>query len=231
MHSTKLLFAALVALALLPARAAFAADDLQTVLHKLDVAAASFHTTSADFEFDTVQTDPVPDKDVQKGVVYYERKGQAFEMGVHIHEVNGQPVPKVIVCCAGGSVRLYEKLPDQVTTLSKLSQYESWFMLGFGASGRELEQKWEIKYLGDETLDGVKTAKLELVPKDPAVRRNIPKVTLWMDTQRGISLKQLFDEGQGQYRVCVYFNIRENTSLPSDAFTFKTDKNTTYMNR
>ena len=140
---------------MLPARAAQAATpasdekELEKVLHKLDEAALQFRSTQADFEFDSVETDPVYDKDVQKGTVYYERKGGAFQMAAHIREVNGKPVPKVYVY-SGGVVKLYEKLIDQVTTLSKLSQYESWFMLGFGASGKELEAKWEIKYLGSE---------------------------------------------------------------------------------
>ena len=63
------------------------------------------------------------------------------------------------------------------------------------------------------------------------VKKNLPKVTVWMDTDRGVSLKQVFDEGPGQYRVSVYFNIRLNTSLPGDAFTFKTDSKTQYINR
>jgi len=67
------------------------------------------------------------------------------------------------------------------------------------------------------------------VPKDPAVRKNLPKVTVWMDTDRGISLKQVFDEGPGQYRVCVYFGIKLNQSLPSDAFKLSTDSKTTYV--
>jgi len=200
------------------------------VLRKLDIAAANFRSTAADFQFDTVTTDPIPDTEVQKGTVYYERKGSAFQMAAHIREVNGKPVPKVVVV-SGGTIKLYEQLIDQVTILSKLSQYESWFMLGFGASGKNLEEKWEIKYLGAETLDGVKTEKLELRPKDPGIRKNLPKVTVWMDTERGISLKQVFDEGPGQYRVSVYFNIKVNQPLPADAFTFKTDGKTQYVNR
>ena len=80
-------------------------------------------------------------------------------------------------------------------------------------------------------LDGVKTEKLELVPKDPAVRKNLLKVTVWMDTEHGVSLKQVFDQGQGQSRVSVYFNFKFNQPLPSDAFTFKTDSKTQYVNR
>jgi outer membrane lipoprotein-sorting protein len=219
---------ALFALTLLPCRAAFAADDLSAVLGKLNAAAASFHTTSANVEFDSTQTNPVPDTDVQKGTVYYQRTRAAFQMGVHIATDDDQPSPKVVVCCAKGTIQLYEKLSDQVTTLSKLSQYESWFMLGFGASGKELEEKWDITYDGPETIDGIETAKLELVPKDPNVRQKLPKVILWMDLSRAVSLKQYFDEGGGQSRTCHYTNIEMNRSLPKDAFTFKTDNKTTY---
>jgi outer membrane lipoprotein-sorting protein len=226
-----LAFAASIVLILLAGRTALAAEDVNSVLSKLDAASANFHTTSADVEFNTAQTDPVPDTDVQKGNVYYQRNRSNFQMGVHIATDQGQPAPKVIVCCAGGSIKLYEKGQDQVTTLSKLSQYESWFMLGFGASGKELAQKWDIAYDGAETIDGVQTAKLEMVPKDPTVKKNLPKVILWMDTSRAISLKQYFDEGQGQSRTAHYTNVKVNQPLPKDAFTFKTDKKTTYSNR
>ncbi|MGA7339790.1 MAG: hypothetical protein WBE72_22265 [Terracidiphilus sp.] len=227
----KLVFAGSIALILAAGRAAFAADDLNSVLNKLNAAAANFHTTSADVEFVTAQTDPVPDTDTQQGAVYYQRSGATFQMGVHIATDDGQPSPKVVVCCVNGSIRLFEKLQDQVTTLSKLSQYESWFMLGFGASGRELEEKWDIRYDGAEMVDGMKTAKLEMTPKDPNVRKTLPKVILWMDTDRAVSLKQYFDEGQGQSHTCHYTNIKVNQSLPRDAFTFATDRKTTYINR
>ena len=225
MHPRKLVFAASIALALLPLRAAWAADNLESVLRKLDAAAANFHTTSAEVEFVTVTTQPIYDKDVQKGATYYKREGSTFQWAAHIREVNGKPVPKVVVL-SGGTLKLYEKLIDQVTTITKLSQYQSWFMLGFGASGKELEEKWDIKYLGPEKIDGVTTQKLEMVAKDANVRKNIPKVTIWMDTDRGISLQQVFDQGQGQSRTCHYTNIKVNQTLPGDAFTFKTDKQT-----
>lgn len=226
----RLVFVVALGAMLLPARAVFAADELQAVLHKLDAASANFHTTSADFEFDSVQSYPVPDKDVQKGTIYFERKGHAFQMGIHINEENGRPVPKVVTF-VDGIFKLYEKLIDQVTVSKKAGKYESYMALGFGASGKELQEKWNIKDLGPEALDGVQTEKLELVPKDPEVLKLFPKVTIWIDTERGVNLKQVFDEGQGQYRVCVYFNIKMNQELPRDAFSFKTDKHTTFVQR
>lgn len=226
----KFAIAASVALLLLPMRVAFAADDLQRVLHELDVAAATFHSTTAEFEFDSIQTDPVPDKDVQKGTVYYERTGNAFQMGIHIREINGKVVPKIITV-SRGVFKLFEKLIDQVTTSAKVNKYEGYLELGFGASGKELANKWNIRYLGSDVIDGVKTEKLELVAKDPDILKIFPKVTIWVDPEHAVSLKQVFDEGQGQSRICHYFNIKVNQPLPADAFAIKTDSKTQFVNR
>ncbi len=218
--------AAIVGLSLAPS---LSAQDLKIVLNKLDTAAANFHTTSADFQFDSYQTDPVPDKNVQKGTVYYERSGKNFQMAAHIKQENDKPIPKIYKY-SKGVFQLYEKLPDQVTTY-KNDKLGGYLLLGFGASGKELSDKWDITYAGQEKIDNIVTDKLELVAKDPGVRKNLPKVTVWMDTPHGVSLKQVFDQGEGQNRVCVYFNFKFNQPLPSDAFTFKTDSKTQYVNR
>ena len=225
----KILLAASLAFVFAPIAQTAAAQDVKSVLAKLDAAAPNFHSTSADFQFDTYQTDPVPDKEVQKGTVYYARRGSDFQMAAHINQENDKPVPKIYTF-SKGVFRLYEKLPNQVTTY-KNDKLGGYLLLGFGASGKELSEKWDITYGGEETLDGVKTEKLDLVPKDPAVRKNLLKVTVWMDTEHGVSLKQVFDQGQGQSRVSVYFNFKFNQPLPSDAFTFKTDSKTQYVNR
>jgi outer membrane lipoprotein-sorting protein len=226
----KTLLTAALALFLAPITPTLAAQDLQSVLAKLDAASASFHSTIANFEFDSTQTDPVPDTDVQKGIVYYDRKNNAMRMGIHINEVNGKPVPKIIVV-SGGEFQLYEKLTNQVTRSKKAGKYESYLVLGFGASGKDLQQKFDVKYAGEETVGGVKTEKLELVAKDPDVLKLFPKITIWIDPARGVSLKQYFDEGQGQSRTCTYSNIKLNQPQPSDAFTFKTDSKTQFVNR
>ncbi|MFZ0303087.1 MAG: hypothetical protein WAL75_10390 [Terracidiphilus sp.] len=231
MQFKRLLFFAAICTLGFSAASAVAAQDLQAVLSRMDAASAKFHTTSADVEFTTTQTHPIPDTDVMKGAVYYKRDGSNYQMGVHIETDDGQPSPKVVVCCMNGDIKLYDKLQNQVTTLNKLSQYESWFMLGFGASGKELEEKWDVKDDGPETVDGVKAEKLELTSKDPDVRAKVPKVILWMDVERAVSLKQYFDEGNGQSRTCHYTDIKVNQSLPRDAFSFSTDKKTTFSNR
>ena len=229
MHrSKKLLIAASMAMLLLAARSASAADDKDRVLRQLDTVAANFHSTSADFQFDTI-----PAHEWQKGTVYYVRKAGSFQMAAHISENNGKPTTKMYLY-SDGKLRLVEPMIHQVTTIAKAGKFESYLMLGFGASGKDLEQKWEIKYLGLDTLiDGqtkIKTEMLELTAKDPEVRKMFPKITIWLDLARGLSLKQVFDEGQGQTRVSVYFNIKLNPpSLPADAFTYKPDSKTQFV--
>jgi outer membrane lipoprotein-sorting protein len=221
-----------IALAILPGRIAAAAtppapiDPKDAVLQRLNNGAAKFHATSAEFVFDTEYLSPVPDSDIQSGTVYYQRNGTTFKMAAHIDK----PVTKVYTY-SNGQLNVYDKPTNQVTRISKASNYESYLMLGFGANGNELADKWEIKYLGPELIDGVKTEKLELVAKDSDVRKNLNKVTIWIDPERAVSLRQRFDENQSTYRICSYSHFTFAQSLPADDFTFKTDPNPTFVNR
>jgi outer membrane lipoprotein-sorting protein len=226
---SKSIFAAALLLGFLSCRAALAAtqDDLKSVLDRLNVAAANFHSTSADFEFDSIQTDPIPDTDVQKGVVYYERKNDAVSMGVHMSEHDGKPSGKAYTL-SGGTLKLFEPGVNQVTTFAKAGKWESYAILGFGASGRDLQSKWDIKYLGSETLNGVETEKLELVAKDPDVRKNLSKVDIWLDVDRAVSLKQVLTFSSTSKYIAQYSNFKFNQSLPGDAFTLKTNGQTVY---
>jgi outer membrane lipoprotein-sorting protein len=242
----KLIIACSVALGLLRGLGVSAAPadqrDLKQVLQQLNTSAANFHSTSADVEIDTIQSDPVYEKDIDKGTVEYKRNGKTFQMVEHFRKEatdvqNGQPakfkdVPKDLLV-SGGKATLYEKLTNQVHTRDA-AKYESYMILAFGAKGSELDDKWDIKYLGTETMMDDKTKivtdKLELVAKDPEVRKLLPKVTIWIDPDRAVSLKQVFDEGQGQSRTCYYSNIKLNPTLPDSDFTIKTDSKTQMMN-
>ncbi len=230
--SGKLLFAGVLAYVLLPSPAAFAAGNLKATLARLDASAARFRNATADLEFKNVQTEPVPDTEVQKGGVYFRREGSTFHMGIHIDTVDGQSAPKIIVCCQNGVVQLYDEKLNQVTSFNKLSQYEGLFMTGFGTSGSELASNWDITDDGPETIDGVETEKLDLVSKDPAVRRNLTKLTLWVDLDRNVSIKQIFYEDPHNYnrRECTYTNFNFGPQR-RDAFTIKTNKHTKFVSQ
>jgi len=212
------LLAILVA-ALMPVSVA-RADDLAGVLANLNAAARDFHTTTAEFEFDTVQTDPIPDTDKLTGTAYYERQGTHFQMAAHISDHNDRPAAQIYIFSNGVLRESDSGKESDARSYTQVGKYESYLMLGFGASGHDLEDKWNLKYLGAEVIDGVKTDKLELVAKDATVRENLPKVTIWLDTVHAVSLKQVFDEKDGTTRTCHYTNIRVNQALPGGAFSF-----------
>jgi outer membrane lipoprotein-sorting protein len=219
MHSRNfLVFFTLAATLCLPLRPA-QAQDKASVLARLDAAARDFHTATATFRFDSIQTDPIPDTDTMTGIAYYEHNSR-FEMAAHIAAHNGRPTEKTYIF-SGGVLRVSDTGKEaDAKPYSEASKYESYLMLGFGASGKELEEKWKIAYLGTEKIGGITADKLELIARDPKVLKLFPKVTIWLDTARAVSLKQIFDEGEGQSRVCTYTEIKVNQPLPKTAFSF-----------
>jgi outer membrane lipoprotein-sorting protein len=221
----KFAFAAILAFASLALSSLSAAqatpqDDLKSVLDRLDAAAASFHSTSADVEVDDITTDPIYDKDVFKGVVYYDRKGSAFRYGVHFSQHNGRPSTKAYTF-VGGVMYLRDSGSDEVKPYPQVGKFESYLLLGFGASGKELAAKWDIKYIGSENIGTVKTAILELVAKDPDIRKNLSKVTIWVDPDRAVSLKQVLTINATSSKVFLFSNSKLNQPLPGDAFSLK----------
>ena len=106
------------------------------------------------------------------------------------------------------------------------SDFESFIVLGFGGSGQDLLKTFAVTFGGTETINGVKAAKLELVPKSDKVRDKYNKMILWIDPDKGISVQQQFFTPQGDSRLCKYSSIRLNEKIGDDAFKLKTTSKT-----
>jgi len=202
---------------------------LDGVLKKMDAAAANFRTTQADFEWDRYERVIDEVDDVQIGTIYYRRAGKEIEMMAGIKKegsspTDAKPEPKFVLF-RDGKIRMYQPKPDQVTVYDlgkNSSDFESYLVLGFGGSGQELVKDFEVTYKGPETINGVATAKLELVPKSERVRNNFKQIILWIDLDRGISVQQQLFEPQGDYRLAKYSAIRVNEKIGNDVFQLKT---------
>lgn len=227
----KFLFALPALLLLLPAAPpAHAADNLQQVLAQLDQSAKDFHSATADFEAKNIQTEPVPDTDVMTGKAYFQHQGNELRVAAHITQRNGQSY-KVDYKLEHGVFQFFDQQLNQVRELQNAANLAGYLALGAGASGKELQNQFQVTYLGQETVDGIKTDKLQLIPKDQKARNLIPKVTIWVDPSRDIYLKQVFDEGEGMSRTITYSHIEMNHSIPSSVFAFKTNKKTQFINQ
>jgi outer membrane lipoprotein-sorting protein len=140
-----------------------------------------------------------------------------------------QPSVKLIEF-RNGILRLFEPGTNHLTTVDATknkAELESFLTVGFGGSGKDLAKAWTISDLGDEVIDGVQTAKLDLVPKDPSVHKNCTHMTLWVDPVRGLELKQSLYMPSEDYRTAVYANIKYNQKVDEKQYQIKTDSKTT----
>ena len=205
---------------------------LETVLKKMDSAAANFRTTEADFEWDQF-TRVIGSTDTQSGKIYFRRNGKNIEMFADVQKANGKPEPKQVLF-NDSKLRLYEPKPDRVTvydTGKNRADFESFLVLGFGGRGHDLANSFDVKYGGSETVNGVKTSKLELVPKSVKAKKMFSNIELWIDDARGISVQQKFIEAEsGDYRLAKYSNIKINEKISDDDFKLKTTGKTKVVN-
>ncbi len=200
--------------------------DLDRVLTEMDTAARNFRSTEANFEWDQYQR-VINDTDIQKGKIYFRREGKDIQMAADVTEPD-----KKYVLYTGGKVELYQPKIDQVTQYNagkNRSDMESYLVLGFGGGGHEILKLYDVKYLGTETVNGISTAKLELVPKSTRVRNNITRILLWIDPGRGISIQQQMFEPGGDYRLAKYSDIQINQKLPDNVFKLKTTGKTRFI--
>jgi outer membrane lipoprotein-sorting protein len=201
--------------------------DLNHVLAQLDSAAAKFHSAKANFQWDQFER-VVSSTDTQAGVIYYEGSGPSARVALDIETADGQPAKKTIVY-SNGVAQFFQPQIDQMTVFhagDKQAQWGTYLTLGFGGSGSDLKKSWDITYQGMETVDGVQTAKLDLVSKDAGVRANVSHVTIWVDPTRAVSLKQILYEPSGDTRTAYYKNIEYNKKVSPSVFKIKTDSKT-----
>jgi outer membrane lipoprotein-sorting protein len=159
----------------------------------------------------------VQSHDLQTGTIAFRRAGGATQMIMHVKTDNGQPSLKDVLY-KNGELAYYQPAVKQETILKAGSNYERYFTLGFGGSGKDLAANWNIKDLGTDTIDGVQTAKLDLTPKTPSDQ--FTHIIIWLDPERGISLKQQVFQDSGDSRTATYSNIKLN-NVPPGAFALQ----------
>ncbi len=116
---------------------------MKRVLNQMDQTAASFRTAQAAFEWDQYQK-VVDEHDFQKGMVYFRRVGKRNSNGCR-HQ--GAQPPKYVVF-TGRKVEVYQPKMDQVTTYNTgkdRAAIESFLVLGFGGSGKDMLKSFDVK--------------------------------------------------------------------------------------
>lgn len=190
----------------------------------MDENAAKFRTAQADFSW-TPYNSVINELDnPDKGRIYFRRVEKEIHMAALL-----QPPDERQIVFANGKVQVYQpktKVLDVYDASAHRDEVESFLVLGFGNSGEELRKTFEVKYLGEEKVGGVQTDKLELIPLAEKVKKSFPRIDLWIDPQRGLSLRQQLFQTGGDYRLADYSNIRVNEKVPDSVFKVKTSGGT-----
>ena len=200
------------------------AGHLDEVLRQMDAASLKFQSAEATFQWDLYEK-VVQQTTTQKGTIYFKKEAGKTVMGAKVTS----PSIKILEY-RNGILTLFDPGTDHETIITpkgNQAQMESFLTLGFGGSGKEMAKAWTISDLGDEVVNGVQTAKLDLVPKDPAVRNNCTHMTIWVDPVRGVMLKQSFYMPSEDYRTAVFSDIKYNQGVDTKPYQIKTDSKTT----
>lgn len=216
-----------------PPQAADQSGPLKAVLQKMDTAAAGFRSAQAEFEWDTYEKVIDEVDDIQRGTIYYRRAGKEIEMMADVKQAGTdpnklKPEPKFVLF-SKGKVLMYQPKMDQITQFDlgkNRADLESYVVLGFGGSGQDLVRTFEVTYVGPETINGIATAKLKLVPRSEKVRNTYKEIDLWIDLEKGISVQQQAFQPNGNYRLAKYSNIRVNEKINDEVFKLKTTSKT-----
>jgi outer membrane lipoprotein-sorting protein len=212
------------------ANAALAPEDssLENVLQKMDEAGGKFRSAQASFTWQ--QYNKVIDEvaETQKGKIYFRRSGKDIQMSAEIT----QPETKVLIF-SDGKIQIFQPRIEQVDVYdagSHREEFESFLVLGFGGGGHDMLKSFDVKYQGEEKLEGVNTSKLDLTPKSEKVRQQFAHILLWIEPGRGVSIQQQLFQASGDYRMAKYSEIELNQKVPDSAFKLKTSGKTKTIN-
>jgi outer membrane lipoprotein-sorting protein len=209
------------------AATAHAQTPLDAVLKQMDAASKTFHSAQASVTYDNY-TRVVRAHDIETGTIFVERSSDSsgvtfgalfFDLGP-----DGKPAksPSKIISFDGNLLQVDSTGTNTVDVFkagNNQAKYEGFLTLGFGGSGQALANAWTITDQGPETIDGIKTEKLDLVAKDPSVKSTFTHVTIWIDPARDVSLKQIFVAPNNDNRTATYTNIRLNAKIDKHPFT------------
>jgi len=193
----------------------------------MDATATDFRTAEAECKWDHF-IEIVNETEKQKGQIYLRHNGSDTEVLADVT----WPAPRKVLF-KSGKVSVYEPKIAQVTEFEGVPRDAAltYLMIGFGGRGHDLLKSHKVSLAGWETVDGVRTAKLQLTPLSPEFGSTLREFFIWIDPQRDVPLQQQISETFGDKWVqhCTGFQI--NGTIPEDVFGFKTRPGTEVIKR
>lgn len=191
------------------------ADDLNSVMARIDKAGTAFRGMSAKVRR-VSHTAVINEDNIDSGTILVRRpKPHDLRMLIDITD----PDPRT-VAFEGRKLEVYYPKIQTVQQFDVSGKNrvlaDQFFLIGFGTSRADLESAYTLRLLGDDTIDGQKADRLELIPKSSDVRQHLIKFELWISAA-GYPIQQKFYLPGGDYQLATYSDVKINPEIPESA--------------
>ncbi len=186
---------------------------LESVLGMMDKSAEDFKSLTADIEH-VKYTAVVKDTSTETGQIYV-RKDEKLR-------IDFQKPDQRTILRNGDNLYIYTPKISRVEEYNigkNRAMADQYLALGFGKKGENIRKTYQVTLIGEEELDGHKTAVLELIPNSEDVRKEITKIEMWVDEASWLPVQQKFFEGSsGDYFLSRYRNMMKNLKVGDSRF-------------
>jgi outer membrane lipoprotein-sorting protein len=194
------------------------AESLNDVLQRMDQAARTFRSLSADVRR-TDYSALFSETNAQDGKLKMMKRAKTGV--VLLAEFIGHD-PRTIHI-AGTIVQVYHPKAnsvDEYDTSKFTKSADLLILVGFGTSRADLQKKYTISLGGPETIGGAKTTRIDLLPKSKEEKKFFNMIQLWIPEDKGnpIQEKLLSGKESKDYNLWVYSNMRINPAIPDSDF-------------
>jgi outer membrane lipoprotein-sorting protein len=183
--------------------------QLDAVLARLDQASLTFKGLSADIsKVSHIDVVSVDNADSGKIIV---KRVKPSDVRIRIDLTN----PPQSVTIGGGKVQVFKPKTNEAQEVDlgkNRSLVDQFMLLGFGSNSADLKSAYLVTLGGPDSINGEKTTRIVLVPKDPEVLNHLKKCELWI-SDKGLTVQQKFYTGGGDYQLSTYTHMNLNPSI------------------
>jgi len=198
------------------------AGELDAILNRIDKAGAAFRSMSAKVRR-LSHTAVINEDNVDSGTILLKRpKPRDMRMLVDLT----QPDPKT-VAFQGRKVEIYYPKIQTVQEFdvgNNRALVDQLFLIGFGTSRADLENSYQMRALGPDTIQDQKTERFELIPKSKDVLSHLNKLELWI-SETGYPVQQKIYLPGGDYMAVTYSDVKINPNIPDADLKLHLPKN------
>jgi outer membrane lipoprotein-sorting protein len=199
------------------------AQSLNDVYLRLDRAAPGFKSMSADIQR-VVHTAVINDDSTESGTIRLKRqKPHDTRMLIEFTA----PDPKSVALADSTVSVYYPKIKTvQIYEVGdKRNLIDQFLLLGFGATSAELQEVYDVAWVGSENIAGQSASHIQLTPKSKEALMRLKKADLWISDANGLPARQKFlTSSSGDYMVVTYSNLKHNPVLADNDLKLKYPK-------